>query len=52
MVMLLFLWIRNAWDLVTYFAVVRSHAENKSRNGDVAVREAGKTGRLKNKAGK
>jgi len=31
MVALLFLGIRNAWDLVTYFAVERSHPENKSR---------------------
>jgi hypothetical protein len=30
MVMLLFLGIRNAWDLVTYFAVVRSRFENTS----------------------
>jgi len=52
MVLLLFLGIRNAWDLVTYFAVVRSHAENKSRNSDVAVRDVGKTDHPKNKAGK
>jgi len=29
MVLLLFLGIRNAWDLVTYFAVERSHPRNK-----------------------
>jgi hypothetical protein len=31
MVGLLFLGIHNAWDLVTYLAVERSHSENKSR---------------------
>jgi hypothetical protein len=31
MVMLLFLGIHNAWDLVTFFAVERSHAEKMSR---------------------
>jgi hypothetical protein len=31
MVMLLFLGIRNAWDLVTYFAVALSRSENTSR---------------------
>jgi len=31
MIMLLFLGIHNAWDLVTYFAIVRSHPDNKSR---------------------
>jgi hypothetical protein len=31
MVLLLFLGIHNAWDLVTYFAVERAHAENKSK---------------------
>ena len=31
MVVLLFLSIHNAWDLVTYLAVERSHSENKSR---------------------
>jgi len=31
MVVLLFLGIHNAWDLVTYLAVERSHSENKSR---------------------
>jgi hypothetical protein len=30
-VLLLFLGIHNAWDLVTYLAVERSHSENKSR---------------------
>jgi hypothetical protein len=30
MVVLLFLGIHNAWDLVTYLAVERSHSENKS----------------------
>jgi hypothetical protein len=42
MVMLLFLGIRNAWDLVTYFAVVRSSFENKSRKkrrGDSSSRK-------------
>ncbi len=32
MVALLFLGIRNAWDLVTYFTVVRSRPENKNRD--------------------
>jgi len=41
-----------SWDLVTYFAVVRSHAETKSRNSDVEVREFGETDHPKNKAGK
>ena len=31
MVVLLFLGIRNAWDLVTYMAVERAHPENKSQ---------------------
>jgi len=31
MVVLLFLGIHNAWDLVTYLAVGRSHSENKSQ---------------------
>lgn len=31
MVVLLFLGIHNAWDLVTFFAVERSHAEKKRR---------------------
>ena len=31
MVVLLFLGIRNAWDLVTFLAVERSRPENKSR---------------------
>lgn len=52
MVMLLFVGIRNAWDLVTFLAVERSRPENKSRNRDVAVREVGKTRRPKNKASK
>lgn len=30
MLLLLFLGIHNAWDLVTYLAVERSHSENKS----------------------
>lgn len=51
-VLLLFVGIRNAWDLVTFLAVERSHPENKSRNRDVAVREVGKTRRPKNKASK
>lgn len=32
MVLLLFVGIRNAWDLVTFLAVERSHSENKSRD--------------------
>src|SRR6266508_565384 len=32
MVVLLFLGIHNAWDLVTYLAIERSHSENKSRD--------------------
>ncbi len=32
MVVLLFLGIHNAWDLVTYLAVERSHSENNSRD--------------------
>jgi hypothetical protein len=31
MIVLLFLGIHNAWDLVTYFTVVRSRPENKNR---------------------
>jgi len=31
MVVILFLGIHNAWDLVTYLAIERSHSENKSR---------------------
>jgi amino acid transporter len=31
MIVLLFLSIRNAWDLVTYLAIERSHPENKSK---------------------
>ena len=50
MMLLLLVGIRNAWDMVTFLAVERSHSENKSRNSDVAVQEVGKTGRKKNKA--
>ena len=32
MVVLLYLSIHNAWDLVTYLAIDRSHSENKSRD--------------------
>ena len=49
---LLFIGIRNAWDNMTYLAVERAHSENKSSNQDVAIREAGKTGRPKNKSGR
>jgi len=52
MMLLLLVGIRNAWDMVTFLAVERSHSENKSRNSDVAVQEVGKTGRKKNKASK
>ena len=38
-VTLLFLAIHNAWDLVTYLAVERSHPAPESRNGE-SVREA------------
>jgi hypothetical protein len=31
MIVLLFVGIRNAWDLVTYLAIERSHPENKSK---------------------
>ena len=41
MVVLLFLGIHNAWDLVTYLAVERSH---RAGSKDVAVRVAGKKG--------
>ena len=52
MLLLLLVGIRNAWDMVTFLAVERSHSENKNRNSDVAVEEVGKTGRKKNKASK
>ena len=52
MMLLLLVGIRNAWDMVTFLAVERSHSENKNRNSDVAVQEVGKTGRKKNKASK
>ena len=52
MLLLLLVGIRNAWDMVTFLAVERSHSENKSRNSDIAVQEVGKTGRKKNKASK
>jgi amino acid transporter len=52
MMLLLLVGIRNAWDMVTFLAVERSHSENKSRNSDVAVREVRKTGRRKNRASK
>ena len=42
MVMLLFLGIRNAWDLVTYFAVIRSRFESNNRNEEVAVQQVRK----------
>lgn len=32
MIVLLFIGIRNAWDLVTFLAVERSHPENKSQD--------------------
>ena len=50
MMLLLLFGIRNAWDMVTFLAVERAHSENESRSKDVAVGEAGKTGRRKNKA--
>ena len=50
MMLLLIVGIRNAWDMVTFLAVERSHSQNENKN--VEVQEAGKTGRSKNKAGK
>ena len=47
MVLLLFIGIRNAWDLVTFLAVERSHSENKSSGRDVTVRAVGKNRRPK-----
>jgi len=52
MMLLLLVGIRNAWDMVTFLAVERSHSENKNRNSDVALQEVGKTGRKKNKPSK
>jgi hypothetical protein len=34
MVVLLFLGIHNAWDLVTYLAIDRSHPEHKDQDGN------------------
>lgn len=52
MILLLLVGIRNAWDMVTFLAVERSHAENEKRNKNVDVQEAGKSTRPKNKAGR
>ena len=50
MMLLLIVGIRNAWDMVTFLAVERSHSQNENKN--VEVQETVKTGRSKNKAGK
>ena len=50
MMLLLIVGIRNAWDMVTFLAVERSHSQNEKKN--VEVQEAGKTSRFKNKASK
>jgi hypothetical protein len=52
MILLLMVGIRNAWDMVTFLAVERSHSQNENRNKNVELREAGKTGRSKNHASK
>ena len=49
LILLLLVGIRNAWDMVTFLAVERAHSENKSSDQDMVIREAGKTGRTKNK---
>ena len=52
MMLLLIVGIRNAWDMVTFLAVERSHSENENRNKNMEVQETGKTSRSKNKASK
>jgi len=52
LILLLLVGIRNAWDMVTFLAVERAHSENKSSDQDMVIREAGKTGRPKNKTSK
>lgn len=49
-ILLLLVGIRNAWDMVTFLAVERSHAQNEKRNKNGEVQEAGKTPRSKSKA--
>ena len=52
LILLLLVGIRNAWDMVTFLAVERAHSENKRSDQDMVIREAGKTGRPKNKTSK
>jgi len=47
MILLLLAGIRNAWDMVTFLAVERSHSANQNRNKNMEVQGAGKTGRSK-----
>ena len=42
MMVLLLVGIRNAWDMVTFLAVERSHSENKSTASDVEAQGVGK----------
>ena len=49
LILLLLVGIRNAWDMVTFLAVEGAHSENKRSDQDMVIREAGKTGRTKNK---
>jgi hypothetical protein len=52
MILLLLAGIRNAWDMVTFLAVERSHSQHEHNNKNVEVQEAGKTGRARNKPGR
>jgi len=52
LILLLLVGIRNAWDMVTFLAVEGAHSENKRSDQDMVIREAGKTGRPKNKTSK
>jgi len=52
MMLLLLVGIRNAWDMVTFLAVERSHSENANRDKNVEVQEIRKTSRSKSKTSK
>jgi hypothetical protein len=49
MIGLLFLGIHNAWDLVIFLAIERSHSQNKASSGTEAVQEVKKIEQPNNK---
>jgi hypothetical protein len=42
MILVLLVGIRNAWDMVTFLAIERSHAENRNKSKEESVRTVGK----------